>query len=59
MAHGGGDAFGDLKWLIFFLIILWGVWYFTGQSANPSANDPFIKPPAPLDTGETYGPGEY
>ena len=50
-------AGNDLKWLIFILIGLWLVWFFTGGPQRyESQQGPFIKPPAPLDTGAIYGP---
>ncbi len=46
----------DLQWLIYVIIILWIVWFFTGGPESERAQGgPFLKPPAPLDTGETYG----
>ncbi len=50
------NALTDLKWLIFVIIIIWFVWFFTGGSGRERAKSGvFLKPPAPLDTGETYG----
>jgi len=50
------DALTDLKWLIFVIIIIWFVWFFTGgPERERSQHGLFLKPPAPLDTGETYG----
>lgn len=46
----------ELQWLVFVIIILWIVWFFTGGPQSERAQGgPFLKPPAPLDTGETYG----
>jgi hypothetical protein len=45
-----------LKWLIGFFIFLWIVWFFTGGPERFDKQKPFLKPPPPLDTGETYGP---
>ncbi len=53
---GGGGAMTDLKWAIGLLVVLWFAWYFTGGSTSPNTDKPFIKPAAPLDTGEVYGP---
>lgn len=47
-------AFDHLKGIIFILIILWFVWFFWGRSSDTSK--PFLKAPAPIDTGEVYGP---
>ncbi|MEK7588662.1 MAG: hypothetical protein AAB438_02475 [Patescibacteria group bacterium] len=40
------------------VIAIWFLWFFTGgpqdfERQNPG---PFLKAPAPLDTGESYGP---
>jgi hypothetical protein len=46
----------DFKWLIGFLLLLVIVWFSTGGPTKESSRGgPFIKPPPPLDTGETYG----
>ena len=46
----------DLKWILFILIGLWLVWFLTGGPSREEAKQGiFIKPPAPLDSGETYG----
>jgi hypothetical protein len=49
-------AKGDFTWVILIFIALGFVWVFTGgverARKNPGA---FLKPPAPLDSGETYG----
>jgi len=46
----------DLWWLVFIIVVLWFVWFFTGGPQSERAQGgPFLKPPAPLDTGETYG----
>ena len=49
-------AFQHLKGLILILIILWFVWFFFGGPQRDTKNDPFIKPAAPIDSGQTYGP---
>jgi len=50
------DAVDDLKWFIFIIIALWVVWFFTGGPESERARGGlFLRPPAPLDTGETYG----
>jgi len=46
----------ELQWIVYIIIILWIVWFFTGGPESERAQGgPFLKPPAPLDTGETYG----
>jgi len=49
-------AWDHLKGLIIILIILWLVWFFTGGPSRGDTDKPFLKPPAPLDTGQKYGP---
>ena len=50
-------AKNHLGWLVVILIILWFVWFFTGGPQKyESKAGPFLKPPAPIDTGEIYGP---
>jgi hypothetical protein len=47
----------DLKWLVLILIGMWFVWFFTGGPARfDTSEGPFLKPSAPLDTGDSYGP---
>lgn len=50
------DPLDDVKWIAAIMILLWFVWFFTGGPARQSSQGGlFIKPPAPLDSGETYG----
>ena len=49
-------AWEHLKGIIIILIVLWLVWFFTGGQHSPDTDKPFLKPPAPLDTGIKYGP---
>lgn len=57
--HGGGvEALKDLKWLLLILLVLWLIWFFTGGVNRGNSDKPFIKPSAPLDSGETYGPSK-
>ena len=49
-------AVKHLMELIFVLIILWIVWFFAGGPQRAGNDKPFIKPAAPIDTGEKYGP---
>ncbi|MBI5005090.1 MAG: hypothetical protein HZC03_00550 [Candidatus Lloydbacteria bacterium] len=50
------DPLDDVKWIIGIMILLWFVWFFTGGPARQtSQGGAFIKPPSPLDSGETYG----
>ena len=50
------DALKDLKWLLIIMSAMWIIWFFTGGPARMESKKPFIKPVAPLDTGELYGP---
>lgn len=50
-----------LKFLLGGFFLLFFVWLLTGGPAKYEAKygldeEPFLKPPTPLDTGETYGP---
>ena len=46
----------DLLWLVLAIVVLWIVWFFTGGPESERAQGGlFLKPPAPLDSGETYG----
>jgi hypothetical protein len=47
------EELDDIKWFLIIFAILWVVWFFTGGPAR-FENKPFIKPAAPIDTGETY-----
>ena len=45
----------DLIWVVAVLLILFGLWFFSGGPKRSSEQKPFISPPAPIDTGKTYG----
>ncbi len=49
-------AFKHLMEVVLVLVVLWFVWFFTGGPQRADNDKPFIKPAAPIDTGETYGP---
>jgi hypothetical protein len=49
-------AVQDLLKLIGILAILWIVWFFMGGANSQDTDKPFVKPPAPIDTGIKYGP---
>lgn len=51
------DAMQDLRGLIVILIIIFLVWLFL-RDPGENVGGPFIEPPPPISTGETYGPGE-
>lgn len=47
---------GDFGWFIWGLIGIGIIWFLTGGLYSPSAHrGAYLKPPAPLDTGEVYG----
>jgi hypothetical protein len=47
---------GDFGWLIWGLIGIGIIWFLTGGLYSQSARQgAYLKPPAPLDTGEVYG----
>ncbi len=51
------DAGTDLTWLFIIIVLLWFAWVVTGGAVRQEAlAGPFIKPPAPLNSGVTYGP---
>ncbi|MBI2048990.1 MAG: hypothetical protein HYT29_00945 [Parcubacteria group bacterium] len=43
-----------LKFVIFALALLWVLWFAAGGPWSPRVKDPFLKPPPPIGTGETY-----
>ncbi len=47
---------GDFGWFIWGLIGIGVIWFLSGGLYNPSAHQgAYLRPPAPLDTGEVYG----
>lgn len=58
-AGEGNPALKDLKLLIIAFAVLWIIWYFTGGPGRSQEGKPFIKPTAPLDSGQTYGPNDF
>ena len=51
------DAMKDLKWLLLIIVALWFLWYFAGGRIHKASFEgPFIEAPAPLDSGDIYGP---
>lgn len=50
----GGFGVG---WFILFIIVMWFIWFYGGGPQRYNDYEgPYIKPPAPVSTGETYGP---
>ncbi|HEY4478184.1 MAG TPA: hypothetical protein VJB09_02825 [Candidatus Paceibacterota bacterium] len=45
-----------IVWFILVVIGLWFLWYWTGgpQRYEAYGGGPFLKPPKPLNTGESY-----
>ncbi len=53
------DPIGFIKFIIGFGILIYVVWLLTGGMERVENKDkPFLKEPAPLDSGEIYGPEE-
>lgn len=51
--------FKEGGWFLFGLFLIAVVWFLNGGTENPEAHEgPYLKPPAPLSTGEAYG-GAY
>ena len=50
------DPIKHLKWFLLLILGLWLAWFLSGGPEKAQNEKPFIKPLAPLDTGETYGP---
>lgn len=49
-------AMRDFWFFILLLIALWVLWVVGGgPERNNSQSGPFLRPPQPLDTGESYG----
>ena len=47
-----------LRFSIFAIAVLWVLWFAGGGPAGGRTKDPFIDPPPPLGTGETYAIGK-
>jgi hypothetical protein len=58
--HGeGGGGIGKVIFtVILFIVALFIIWYYTGGPERANTANPFMKPLPPIDTGETYGPGD-
>jgi hypothetical protein len=59
MADEKGDGLDDIGMLIFVFggfAALVAVWYFTGGASKADLRGIFLSPPAPLDSGDAYGP---
>ncbi len=45
----------EFAWLIWGLVGIGLIWFLTGGASDPDARQPYIKPLAPIDSGDTYG----
>lgn len=46
---------GIIKFILGFGILVYVVWLISGGYQRAQTEDPFLREPAPLDSGETYG----
>ena len=51
-----GSAMDDVWWFLGAMAILIVLWYFAGGPGKTDLRGIFLSPPAPLGTGEAYGP---
>src|SRR3989344_4545073 len=51
------NAKNDLFFFLFILFVIGVAWFLTGGPGKLSSRNPFLSPPPPLGTGETYGSG--
>lgn len=52
----GGNPTADAFWFFGVLVILIGLWYFSGGPGKADLRGLFLSPPEPLGSGEAYGP---
>lgn len=50
------DAMNDVYLFLGFMAMLVALWYFAGGPGKADLKGLFLSPPAPLGTGESYGP---
>lgn len=51
---------GELKWFLLAFFVLWVLWVITGGPARlDNKQRPFLKQPAPIESGETYTLKEF
>ncbi len=53
------NAVKEFKWFVIILIIIGVVWISFGGLKSLTKEDPYIKPAEPLNTGKTYGRGNW
>ncbi|MEK7662243.1 MAG: hypothetical protein AAB355_01955 [Patescibacteria group bacterium] len=53
----GPKGISLLVWFLIIMTVLWFVWFFTGGPERARTTNPgtFLNPPAPIDTGGSYG----
>jgi len=51
-----GNPTEDALWFFGILAILVALWYFAGGPGKADLRGLFLAPPAPLGTGDAYGP---
>ena len=51
-----GDPMNELYLFLGFMAVLVALWYFAGGPGKADLKGLFLSPPAPLGTGEAYGP---
>lgn len=59
MADENGSSMGDIEMLVFVFggfALLVAIWFFTGGAEKADLRGIFLKPPAPIDSGDAYGP---
>ena len=49
---------GNIVWFIGIIAFLWFAWFATGGPYSGRTGAPFLEPPAPVGSGEIYGPGD-
>ena len=54
--EGGGDIMQDVFFLLGGLAILVALWFMAGGPGKADLRGLFLAPPAPLGTGDAYGP---
>jgi hypothetical protein len=52
----GHDAMKDVYFFLLCLAVLVGAWWYMGGPEKTDMRGIFLRPPAPIDTGEAYGP---
>lgn len=50
------DVMGDALWFLGILAVLIVLWYFAGGPGKTDLRGLFLAPPAPLGSGDAYGP---